>query len=144
MADEARRVRRVVIAGGGTAGWVAACALSHQFRDLLDITLVESEQIGTIGVGESTIPTISTFHRLLQIDEREFMRATAACFKLSIKFSDWGREGETYIHPFGRTGLGTWACEFHHFWLDSLRRGQRSISLTTAWRRSPRARIVSP
>lgn len=126
MADEARRVRRVVIAGGGTAGWVAACALSHQFRDLLDITLVESEQIGTIGVGESTIPTIRTFHRLLQIDEREFMRATAACFKLSIKFSDWGREGETYIHPFGRTGLGTWACEFHHFWLDSLRCGQRS------------------
>ena len=75
-------VRKVVIAGGGTAGWVAAAALSHQFRDLLDITLVESEQIGTVGVGESTIPPLRVFHRLLQIDEREFMRAIAATFKL--------------------------------------------------------------
>lgn len=123
---EQGRVRKVVIAGGGTAGWVAACALTHQFRDLLDVTLVESEQIGTIGVGESTIPTIRTFHRLLQIDEREFMRAVEGSFKLSISFENWGRHGERYIHPFGRTGLGTWACEFHQFWLDSLRRGMRS------------------
>jgi len=65
----------VVIAGGGTAGWLAGCALSHQFRDQLDITLVESEQIGTVGVGESTVPPIRTFHRFLQIDEQEFLRA---------------------------------------------------------------------
>ena len=69
------RIRKVVIAGGGTAGWVAAAALAHQFRGLLEIVLVESEQIGTIGVGESTVPPIRAFHRFLQIDEQEFLRA---------------------------------------------------------------------
>ena len=120
------KIRKVVITGGGTAGWVAAAALSHQFRDLLEIVLVESEQIGTVGVGESTIPPLRTFHRLLQIDEREFMRAVAATFKLSISFENWLRPGDHYFHPFGHTGLGTWACDFHHFWLDGLRRGMRS------------------
>ncbi len=125
--DEAKRgIRRVVIAGGGTAGWGAACAWTHQFRELLQVTLVESEQIGTVGVGESTIPTITTFHRLLGIDEREFMSSVAASFKLSISFENWLRPGQRYFHPFGLTGLGTWACEFHHFWLESLRRGMRS------------------
>jgi tryptophan halogenase len=117
------RVRKVVIAGGGTAGWLAAAVLSHQFRDLLDITLVESEQIGTIGVGESTIPPIRRLHQLLRIDEREFMRATSASFKLSISFEDWLRPGRQFFHPFGYTGLGTWACEFHHFWLAAQQRG---------------------
>ena len=126
MDNQARRIRRVVIAGGGTAGWVAACALTHQFRELLEVTLVESEQIGTVGVGESTIPTIRAFHRLLGIDEREFMSSVAASFKLSISFENWLRPGQRYFHPFGLTGLGTWACEFHHFWLDSLRRGMSS------------------
>ena len=120
------RIKRVVIAGGGTAGWIAACALTHQFRDLLEITLVESDQIGTVGVGESTIPTIRTFHKLLQIDEREFMSEVAASFKLSISFENWLRPGHHYFHPFGRTGAGTWSCEFHHFWLDGLRRGIQS------------------
>lgn len=123
---ETERIRKVVIAGGGTAGWLAACALSHQFRDLLEITLVESEQIGTIGVGESTIPTIRTFHRLMQIDEREFMRAVSGSFKLSISFENWLRPGSQYFHPFGYTGLGTWACEFHHFWLENRQRGSQS------------------
>ena len=120
------RIRRVVIAGGGTAGWAAACALTHQFRDMLEVTLVESEQIGTVGVGESTIPTIRSFHRLLDIDEREFMSSVAASFKLSISFENWLRPGSRYFHPFGLTGVGTWACDFHHFWLDSLRRGIRT------------------
>src|ERR1044071_10362770 len=77
-----RAVRKVVIAGGGPAGWVAAMALSKQFGTLLDITLVESEEIGTVGVGESTVPPITTFHNLLGIDEREFMRECAATFKV--------------------------------------------------------------
>ena len=119
-------IRKVVIAGGGTAGWLAACALSQQFRDRLDITLVESEQIGTVGVGESTVPPIRTFHRFLQIDEQEFLRAVAGTFKLSISFENWRRPGERYIHPFGITGQGTWAAAFHHFWLDSKRRGMSS------------------
>ena len=122
MATENGRIRKVVIAGGGTAGWVAAYALAHQFRDLLDITLIESKDIGTVGVGESTIPTIRTFHRLLQIDEQEFMSATAATFKLSISFENWKCKGDRYFHPFGTTGLNTWATHFHHFWLDGLRR----------------------
>ena len=123
---ETPQVRRVVIAGGGTAGWLAAAALSHQLRDIIEITLIESEEIGTVGVGESTIPPIRTFHRLLQIDEQEFMRATAATFKLGISFENWGRPGDRYIHPFGITGKSTWACEFHHFWLHSLKKGLSS------------------
>ena len=71
-------IRKVVIAGGGTAGWAAGALLAQQFADLLEITLVESEQIGTIGVGESTVPPLRTFHHLIGIDEREFRRATAA------------------------------------------------------------------
>jgi tryptophan halogenase len=126
LRNESERIRKIVIAGGGTAGWVAATALSHQFRDLVDITLVESEQIGTVGVGESTIPTIRTFHQLLQIDEQEFLKEVAGSFKLSISFENWLHQCDRYIHPFGFTGLGIWACEFHHFWLDSLRRGMQS------------------
>jgi tryptophan halogenase len=120
------QVRRVVIAGGGTAGWLAAAALSHQFHGILDIILVESEEIGTVGVGESTIPPIRTFHRLLNIDEQEFMRATAATFKLGISFEDWGKIGDRYVHPFGMTGRSTWACNFHHFWLHGLKKGIQS------------------
>lgn len=120
------RVRKVVIAGGGTAGWLAGAALAHQFRDLLDITLIESEQIGTVGVGESTVPPIRNFHRFLQIDEQEFLRAVAGSFKLSISFENWRRHGERYFHPFGITGQSTLVCAFHHFWLDSVRRGMAS------------------
>ena len=120
------QIRKVVIAGGGTAGWAAAALLAQQFADLLDITLVESEQIGTIGVGESTVPPLRTFHHLIGIDEREFMRATAATFKLSISFENWLRPGDRFFHPFGITGRSTLTCPFHHFWLDSLRRGMPS------------------
>ena len=110
-----KEIRRVVIAGGGTAGWMAAAALSQQFHGILDITLVESEEIGTVGVGESTIPPIRTFHRLLSIDEQEFMRATAATFKLGILFEDWGKIGDRYIHPFGMTGKSTWVVRVPPF-----------------------------
>lgn len=119
-------IRRVVIAGGGTAGWIAAAALSQQLKGLCDITLIESDEIGTVGVGESTIPPIRTFHRLLKIDEQEFMRATAATFKLGIEFQNWGQAGDTYMHSFGMTGRSAWACEFQHFWLHSLARGMQS------------------
>jgi len=123
---DAKPVKKVVIAGGGTAGWIVAAALSHQLGQLLDITLVESEEIGTVGVGESTVPPIRVFHRLLGIDEQEFMRAVSATFKLAIRFEDWGKVGDRYIHPFGRHGKPTWLCEFHHFWLHGLTRGFKS------------------
>ena len=118
-----QRVRRVVIAGGGTAGWLAAAALSHQLGALLDITLVESDEIGTVGVGEATIPTVRAFHTLIGLDERTFLQATNATFKLGISFENWGRIGDRYIHSFGTLGRSTWMGEFHHFWLHARARG---------------------
>ena len=118
-------IRRVVITGGGTAGWIAAATLAHQLHGLIDIVLVESDEIGTVGVGESTIPPIRAFHRLIQIDEQAFMRTSAATFKLGISFEGWRNGSDRYIHAFGILGKSPWACQFHHFWLDSLRRGIR-------------------
>ena len=118
-------VKKVVIAGGGTAGWVTAMALARQFGELLDITLVESEEIGTVGVGESTVPPIVKFHNLLGIDEREFMRECAATFKVAIWFENWGRLGSWYLHPFGRYGQPTWMAEFYHFWLHARSQGHK-------------------
>jgi len=116
----------VVIAGGGTAGWVAAAALSQHLGRVLDIVLVESDEIGTVGVGESSIPPMRVFHKLLKIDEQEFMRATEATFKLGISFEGWTRPGDRYIHSFGKIGKPTWLCEFHNFWLRSLDLGIQS------------------
>jgi len=112
-----QRVKRVVIAGGGTAGWTVAAALVKQLGELLEITLVESDAIGTVGVGESTIPTARRFHELLGVDERDFVRATQASFKLGISFEDWARIGDRYFHAFGVTGQATWMADFQHMWL---------------------------
>ena len=117
ISTENQAVKRVVVAGGGTAGWAAVAALARQLGPLLDITLVESEQIGTVGVGEATIPTFRSFHALLGIDEREFMRETQATFKLGIAFENWARLGDRYIHPFGEIGKSTWMGDFHNLWL---------------------------
>ena len=114
---DAQIVKKVVIAGGGTAGWVTAALLVQHFGTLLEITLVESEEIGTVGVGEATFPSVLGFHRLLELDEREFMRATQATFKLGISFEDWGGLGDRYIHSFGTIGKSTWMGDFQHFWL---------------------------
>ena len=114
---------KVVIAGGGTAGWMSAAALSHQMGDILDITLVESIEIGTIGVGEATIPPMRTFHRLIGINEQEFMRATNATFKLGIQFENWKKIGEHYFHSFGVTGKQTVVADFIHFWLRGRKLG---------------------
>ncbi len=116
---------RVVIAGGGTAGWMTAAALSHTLGGVIDLTLVESDAIGTIGVGESTIPPIVLFNRLLGINEADFMRATQATFKLGIQFENWKDVGESYFHSFGTTGKDHWAAGFQHFWLHGLTRGHQ-------------------
>jgi len=116
------RVRRVVIAGGGTAGWMVAAGLSKTLGKLLDIKLVESDEIGTVGVGEATIPTLVLFHRLLGINEQEFMAATQGTFKLGIGFESWRDRGENYIHSFGTTGKDHWTAGFHHFWLKGRER----------------------
>lgn len=116
---------RVVVAGGGTAGWLTAFSLVTRLGNVLDISLVESDQIGTVGVGEATIPTMCNFHQLMGIDEREFMAQTQATFKLGIQFDNWGNKGDSYIHSFGEIGQRSWMAEFHEFWLEAIANGQQ-------------------
>ena len=117
------RKLRVVVAGGGTAGWMTAAALAHTLGHVIDLTLVESEAIGTIGVGESTIPPMALFNRLLGINEAEFMRATQATFKLGIMFENWRDIGHRYFHSFGSTGKDHWTAGFQHFWMHGQTQG---------------------
>ncbi|MGH6613991.1 tryptophan halogenase family protein [Sphingomonas sp.] len=123
MTDEARHPRRIVIAGGGTAGWMAAAAIARTMGRTVDLTLVESDAIGTIGVGESTIPPLAIYNRLLGINEAEFMRATQATFKLGILFDNWKEPGHRYFHSFGYTGKDHWSAGFQHFWLYAREKG---------------------
>ena len=118
--------RRVIIAGGGTAGWMVAACLGKTLGRGLDITLVESDEIGTVGVGEATIPTLLTFHELLELNEQEFMAQTLATFKLGIQFENWRELGGHYIHSFGLTGRDHWTAGFQHFWLKGCERGLAS------------------
>jgi tryptophan halogenase len=122
MTEEAP-VRRIVIAGGGTAGWMAAAAIARTLGPAIDLTLIESEAIGTIGVGESTIPPLVNYNRLLGINEADFMRATQATFKLGILFDDWKDLGTRYFHSFGLTGKDHWSAGFQHFWLHGQAKG---------------------
>ena len=122
--DNARKpIRRVVIAGGGTAGWMVAAGLSKTLGKLLDIKLIESDDIGTVGVGEATIPTLINFHNILDINEQQFMAATQATFKLGISFENWRERNEDYIHSFGLTGTDHWTAGFQHFWMKGRERG---------------------
>ena len=110
--------RSVLIVGGGTAGWMTAAALANKCAGLpISIQLVESEAIGTVGVGEATVPHIRFFNRTLGIDEAEFMRRTKATFKLGIEFRDWGRIGDRYIHPFGAFGHDIEGVDFLQHWI---------------------------
>jgi len=118
-----KSVKTIVIAGGGTAGWTAAAAIAKQMGPTVNITLVESDEVGTVGVGEATIPPMRVFHKLLGIDEKDFMRATSATFKLGIQFENWGQKGDNYIHSFGVTGRESFVAPFHHFWLYGKEQG---------------------
>ncbi len=114
---ENNNIKNLVIVGGGTAGWMAAAALSKIMGESgLNIRLIESDKISTVGVGEASIPEICVFNRLIGIDENEFMRATQATFKLGIEFENWGGLGESYFHPFGSYGINMEGIRFHHFW----------------------------
>ena len=121
---------RVVIVGGGTAGWMSAAGIRRQLRaEDYTVTLIESDEIGTVGVGEATLPHIKIFNDMLGVDEAQFMRETRATFKLGIQFCDWDRPGDSYIHPFGAFGEPWGGVEFQHHWLRALRVGGQRHSL---------------
>lgn len=116
-------IKRVVIAGGGTAGWMVAAMMSKTLGGVVDIKLVESDEIGTVGVGEATIPPLMKYLQLTQINEKEFMSAVSGTFKLGIAFENWRDIDEDYIHSFGNTGTDHWSAGFQHIWMSGKRRG---------------------
>lgn len=120
------RIRDVVIVGGGTAGWMAAAALSATMGQQLRIRLIESDEIGIVGVGEATIPAIRLFNGLVGLDEDAFLRATQGTFKLGIEFRNWGRIGESYMHAFGAVGQSLDLIEFWQYWLRARHAGVAS------------------
>ena len=117
-------LRDIVIVGGGTAGWMAAAALSKMLRGKYQIRVVESDDIGIIGVGEATIPMIQLFNKVVGLDEKEFMRETQGTFKLGIEFVDWGKIGDRYMHGFGRFGQDLWTISFDQYWQRMYQRGK--------------------
>jgi tryptophan halogenase len=117
-------IKNVVIVGGGTAGWMAACALAKTFGNRYQFRLIESEEIGIVGVGEATVPHLSFFNKLLEIDEAVFVRETQGTFKLGIEFVDWGHIGERYVHGFGQLGFDLGSMPFHQYWLRARAAGR--------------------
>jgi tryptophan 7-halogenase len=113
----AKPIERVVIVGGGTAGWMTAAALSNMLGGQnISISVIESDEIGTVGVGEATVPHIRFFNARLGINEADFMARTKATYKLGIEFKNWGKLGDSYIHPFGAFGHDIEGVGFHHHW----------------------------
>ena len=144
--NQDRRLRSIVIVGGGSAGWMAAAALAASVGRECAITLVESELIGTVGVGEATIPPIKHFNGLLGLDENDFLRRTQGTFKLGIEFVDWAKRGHRYFHPFGPHGMPFDAVPPHQYWLRS--RGRAGVldldRYSMAWAAASRGRFDKP
>lgn len=144
--ENQRRIRRVVIVGGGTAGWMTAAAMINATGQQCEVVLIESEQIGVVGVGEATIPPIKLFNQTLGIDENEFIRQTHGSFKLGIEFVNWTRLNHRYFHPFGKFGAEFDFVPLHHYWLRSRQRGQASElgDYSMAWGAARRGRFNHP
>ncbi len=117
------KIKRVVIVGGGTAGWMAAATLSKTLNKSVSVTLIESDEISTVGVGEATVPPLTLLNRYLEIDEKEFLSFVKGTMKLGIQFENWRSIDHSYIHAFGYPGKSTWAASFQHFWRRGLELG---------------------
>jgi tryptophan halogenase len=141
-----RNIRRVAIVGGGSAGWMTAAALTNALGRGCEIHLVESDEIGIVGVGEATIPPIKLFNQSLGIDENDFLRATQGTFKLGIQFRDWAKLGHSYFHPFGTFGADFDSVPLHQYWLRERARGNASSldDLSMAWAAAGRGRFDRP
>ena len=141
-----RRIRSVLIVGGGTAGWMTAAALAQALQRGTTITLVESDEIGTVGVGEATIPPIRIFNDTLGIDERQFVRETQGTFKLGIEFVDWARIGHRYFHPFGPHGRNFDIVPLHQHWLRARAEGEGAPldEHSMAWQLARAGRFAPP
>ena len=139
-------IRSIAVIGGGSAGWMSAAAISKSFGGAVEVRLVESDEIGIIGVGEATVPHLSLFNRLLEIDEADFVRQTQGTFKLGIQFKDWGRIGDSYIHGFGTIGRDLGLLPFHQYWLKARTAGRAkdisAYSLNTL--AAPQGRFMVP
>ena len=121
-------IKKVVIAGGGTAGWMTADLMQKVLQGQIEIELIESEDIGIVGVGEATIPPIQVFNQFLGLDEKEFLRETNGTIKLAIQFENWRVDGESYLHTFGAPGANVGFCNFQHYWLKAYKSGlEKSI-----------------
>ena len=142
----ATAIRSVLIVGGGTAGWMTAAALAHALGTRCRITLVESDEIGTVGVGEATIPPIKLFNDTLGIAEADFLRETKGTFKLGIEFVDWAKRGHRYFHPFGSFGKPFDLVAVHQHWLAARYAGSpvRLDDLSMAWGAASRGRFAAP
>ena len=129
------KIKNIIIAGGGTAGWMTASLLAKVLGKTLKITLIESDKIGIIGVGEATIPPIVNFNSAIGIDEKEFLKATKGTIKLGIEFNNWNKDGDSYMHAFGSIGKKFPFCDFHHFWqkAEQLKHGSNNIDANSFW-----------
>jgi len=141
-----RSIREVLIVGGGSAGWMTAAALAQALRQDCRITVIESEEIGTVGVGEATIPPIRTFNESLGISEADFVRETKASFKLGIEFVDWGKQDHRYFHPFGGHGRNFDYVPMHQYWLKTRAEGEEAPidDWSMAWQIAPSASSPGP
>ncbi|MYM40457.1 tryptophan halogenase family protein [Duganella qianjiadongensis] len=146
MQTDPRKLRSIVIVGGGSAGWMAAAALSAAVGRNCAITLVESEEIGTVGVGEATIPPIKTFNQMVGINETDFLKRTQGTFKLGIEFVDWAQQGKRYFHPFGPHGIQFDLLPLHQHWLQACQQpGMPALDqYSMAWAAASRDRFAPP